>query len=690
MPLITDSIGRVLGRRYRLVSALGTGSSAHVFLAEDVSLGRRVAVKVLQPALARDAVFLKRFEAEARSVASLNHPHILRVFDWGEDADGPYLVLEYLAGGSLRDLLDRGVLLDQAQAARLGTEVAQGLAYAHARGLVHRDVKPANLLFDEEGRVRVADFGVARALAEAAWTEPAGAMIGTARYASPEQARGLKVDGRSDVYSLALVLYESLTGQVPFTADTAAATLMARVGSYLPRHRALGVLDTVLGIAASPELDDRLDATKLVSGLAVASAALPPPAPLPLRLPLSDGAAQDGTLRDGTVRDGATQDGLVRDGAPEPDGAAVPVGHPTAVAGGPRPFDIDEIDVVAAATWAGGAAGGTLVGGPPGAPPGGSTPPPGTVGGLLWPGGHTARGRRSRWWWVVGAAVVVIAALAGGAVATGYFVASYRVPGLTGRSVASARRLLGGHFDLSVGRPVHSITVRPGAVVRQSPRPGAVVRRGSTISVIPSAGPPLVAVPTLSGQGFGCTAAGKALASAHLKSDCPALLAYSSTVPAGQVINWSYQAKVNVASAPYGSVISVAISKGPPPVAVPTVAHGSYTQAASALSSVGLQATEVQESSTTVPAGQVIGTTPPTGAMATAGSTVKVAVSTGPPVVPVPDVTGDSVAAATAALEHTGLTVGQVYGPTGGQVFTTVPLAGQQVRRGSAIVLYTE
>src|SRR5271170_129563 len=243
MPLITDSIGRVLGKRYRLLSALGTGASAHVFLAEDVSLQRHVAVKVLQPGLATDEAFLKRFGAEARSVASLNHPHVLRVFDWGEDADGPYLVLEYLGGGSLRDLLDRGVRLTHSQAAHLGTEVAQGLAYAHARGLVHRDVKPANLLFDDEGRVRVADFGVARALAEAAWTEPAGAVIGTARYAAPEQARGQSVDGRADVYSLALVLYEAVTGEVPFVQDTTFGTLMARVGAPLPHHEALGPLD---------------------------------------------------------------------------------------------------------------------------------------------------------------------------------------------------------------------------------------------------------------------------------------------------------------------------------------------------------------------------------------------------------------------------------------------------------------
>src|ERR1700728_135339 len=281
MPLISDSIGRVLGKRYRLLSALGTGASAHVYLAEDVSLQRHVAVKVLQPGLATDEAFLKRFRAEARSVASLNHPHVLRVFDWGEEADEPYLVLEYLGGGSLRDILDQGVRLSHSQAAQLGAEVAQGLAYAHSRGLVHRDIKPANLLFDEEGRVRVADFGVARALAEAAWTEPEGAMVGTARYVSPESAEGKKVDGRADVYSLALVLYEAVSGTVPFVADTTLGTLTARVGAPLPPHEALGPLDEVLARAAAPEKEDRLDAAGFAARLGALASALPTPPPLP-------------------------------------------------------------------------------------------------------------------------------------------------------------------------------------------------------------------------------------------------------------------------------------------------------------------------------------------------------------------------------------------------------------------------
>ena len=198
---------------------------------------------------------------------------MLRVFDWGEDADGPYLVLEYLGGGSLRDLLDRGVRLSHSQAAQLGTEVAQGLAYAHARGLVHRDIKPANLLFDEEGRVRVADFGVARALAEAAWTEPAGAMVGTARYISPEAAEGKPVDGRADVYSLALVLYEAVTGTVPFVTDTTMGTLMARIGATAAH--APGPARRRAGPGRRPRASARLDAAGWPPGWARWPAALP-------------------------------------------------------------------------------------------------------------------------------------------------------------------------------------------------------------------------------------------------------------------------------------------------------------------------------------------------------------------------------------------------------------------------------
>src|SRR5256714_293636 len=238
---LTDLAGRVLADRYRLLAAIGSGGSGRVYVADDVRLRRRVAVKVLHAALAGDSGFLRRFRAEAQVAASLHHPNVMAVYDWGDD-DVPFMVLELLRGGSLRGLLDSGARLTPAQAARVGQQVTGALEYAHARGLVHRDIKPANLLFDEHGIMRVADFGLARALAEASWTEPAGALLGTARYASPEQATGSPLGARADLYALALVLVESVTGRVPFASDTPVGTLMARTQGGISAPAELGPL----------------------------------------------------------------------------------------------------------------------------------------------------------------------------------------------------------------------------------------------------------------------------------------------------------------------------------------------------------------------------------------------------------------------------------------------------------------
>src|SRR3954453_11883213 len=282
MSRIADQVGRVLGGRYRLLAPIGTGASAHVYLADDDRLRRRVAVRVLHAALADDEAFLRRFRAEAEAVATLRHPNIMNVYDHGEDDGSPYLVLELLSGGSLRGMLDRGHRLSPSQALLVGLDAARALDYAHRRGLVHRDVKPANLLFDEEGRVRIADFGLARGLAEASVTEPTGAILGTFRYASPEQARGRSVDGKADVYALALVLVEAVTGQVPFAADTPVATLMARVDNPLVGPPAMGPLGPVVEQCGTPDPEDRADAAALIAGLERAARTLPSPRPLPL------------------------------------------------------------------------------------------------------------------------------------------------------------------------------------------------------------------------------------------------------------------------------------------------------------------------------------------------------------------------------------------------------------------------
>ena len=296
---MTAEIGRVLGGRYRLVAPIGMGASAQVYLADDVRLRRRVALKMLHDALAGDAEFLRRFRAEARAAAALSHPNVMAVYDWGDD-DTAFIVTEYLGGGSLRSLLDGGQTLSPSQALGIGLEATRALDYAHRRGFVHRDIKPANLLFGEEQRLRIADFGLARALAEAAWTEPQGAMLGTARYASPEQAKGEKLNGKADVYALALVLVEAVTGEVPFAADTTLGTLMARVDKQLEVPDELGPLQAILTRAGHPDPEQRIDARTLAAGLLRAAKALPKPAPLPLAGALS-AAGELAVDRDPTV-----------------------------------------------------------------------------------------------------------------------------------------------------------------------------------------------------------------------------------------------------------------------------------------------------------------------------------------------------------------------------------------------------
>src|SRR5450755_1904914 len=279
---VSDLAGRVLAGRYLLHGAVGTGASGRVYLAEDTRLKRRVAVKVLHAALAEDAAFLRRFRAEAQLAASLHHPHIVTVHDWGDD-DVPFMVLELLEGGSLRAMLDQETFLTLPQAARIGRDVASALEYAHSRGVLHRDIKPANLLFDEHGIVRVADFGLARALAEASWTEPAGAVFGTARYAAPEQARGVQLDARSDLYSLALVLVEAVTGQIPFGADTTIGTLAARTQRPIVAPPEVGPLQAVVERAGQIDPGERYpDAATMEAALADVIEALPRPDPLVL------------------------------------------------------------------------------------------------------------------------------------------------------------------------------------------------------------------------------------------------------------------------------------------------------------------------------------------------------------------------------------------------------------------------
>ncbi|MEA3077207.1 MAG: eukaryotic-like serine/threonine-protein kinase [Actinomycetota bacterium] len=475
-PRIADQIGRVLGGRYRLVAPIGTGASAHVYVADDVRLRRRVAVKILHPALAEDESFLRRFRAEAETVASLRHPHIMQVYDWGQDVDGPFLVLEHLAGGSLRDLLDRGHRLSPSQALEVGLQAAQALEHAHRRGLVHRDIKPANLLFDDEGRLSIADFGLARALAEAAWTEPAGAVLGTARYASPEQARGLSVDGKADVYALALSLIESVIGSVPFAADTTIATLMGRVDRDVSVPDELGALAAVLAAAGVADPAARIDAADLAARLDRVAGELPRPAPLPLATasgsaPTADVPSADDLTFMGTI------------------GAPIGAGM------------IHDVEADFA------------------------SPMP-------------VQGKRRRLRWALIAVVFAVALVAGFLFAAAAMKPSYAVPDVRAKTLVDARRAVAAkeHFAVK-GRAgaFYDETVPKGAILTQSPLAGDKPKQGGTIVVQVSDGPAPRDVPDLTGK----TQAEAEAALAALRLGFAMNPAYNDTVPKGSVIDWS-------------------------------------------------------------------------------------------------------------------------------------------------------
>ena len=216
----------IFNGRYELHRRLGRGGMAEVYLARDQMLDRAVAVKVLFPALATDPGFVERFRREAQSAAGLNHPNIVGVYDWGE-ANGTYfIVMEYVEGGSLAELIQAQGRLDPDRSAEIASDIAAALGFAHRNGgVIHRDVKPGNVLLTTEGTVKVADFGIARAISDSSDQNltKTGSVMGTATYFSPEQARGAGVDPRSDVYSLGCVIYEMVTGRPPFQGENAVA-----------------------------------------------------------------------------------------------------------------------------------------------------------------------------------------------------------------------------------------------------------------------------------------------------------------------------------------------------------------------------------------------------------------------------------------------------------------------------------
>jgi eukaryotic-like serine/threonine-protein kinase len=258
---VSTYLGTTLSGRYRLDAQVGTGGMSTVYRAFDTVLERQVAVKLMHRDIAGHADQLERFRREARAVAQLNHPHIVQVIDAGDDDDRPYIVFEYVEGETLKERIRRFGRLDIPESLAYAIEIARALAVAHDRGIVHRDVKPQNVLVDEEGSAKVTDFGIARTLDQEGLTAD-GRVLGTTDYVSPEQALGHAVTGQSDIYSLGIVLYEMLTGEVPFKGENQVAVAMKHVREELPdiqyrRPEVSSALAAVLDAATAKELDRR-------------------------------------------------------------------------------------------------------------------------------------------------------------------------------------------------------------------------------------------------------------------------------------------------------------------------------------------------------------------------------------------------------------------------------------------------
>ena len=281
----TELLGTVVADRFRLMHLVSEGANTTVFDALDDTSGRTVTVKLIRPEVSSTSAFRERFDDTMRRVGSLSHPNVAALYDWGTaDVDGvstAFVVVEQLTGGSLRDMFDRARQLSPSQALAVGLDACRALDYAHRRGFVHSELTPSKLVFGDDRRLRITDFGLAGLLNAESWRQPDSVATHTAWYASPEQGLSQEIDGKTDVYALCLALNEAVTRNLPFSMDSTVATLSARIGKLMPVSADLGSLAAVLERAGRPEPEDRWTAAELGQALVQAASKLPRPDPIP-------------------------------------------------------------------------------------------------------------------------------------------------------------------------------------------------------------------------------------------------------------------------------------------------------------------------------------------------------------------------------------------------------------------------
>jgi serine/threonine protein kinase len=471
----------IIDGRYRVISRLGSGGMADVYLAQDQLLGRDVAVKVLHHHFAEDHEFVERFRREASSAAALSHPNIVGIFDRGEWDGTYYIAMEYVAGRSLKALVREQGPLDPATAIDIVIQILRAARSAHRRGVIHRDLKPHNVILDEEGRARVTDFGIARA--GASDMTLTGSIMGTAQYLSPEQAQGFAVTAASDLYSIGVILYELLTGTVPFEGETAVAIAFKQV-------------------SAEPR----------------------PPSELNPSLPSSLDAVVMRALAKDPAQRYAGADEMIAALQHERD--ALP-----ALSGAPTSVRDHRVYHAPAPTQATGPSTGSLLLAPAGA---------GQYELENGAAGDDQRGSKRAWWWTL--AIVLVAAAAVLAVVLTQSSKSVSVPSVTGQSeqaAGAALRKVGLNPEPSLAS---STKVESGLVISQSPAAGAIAKKGSSVKIVVSSGPASKSLMNVAG--LSAAKAEARLRAAGLKTMTKT--ESSKTVEAGKVIGTEPPAETEV------------------------------------------------------------------------------------------------------------------------------------------------
>ena len=636
-------VGKVVGSRYEVRALLARGGMATVYEAVDLRLDRLVALKVMHPHLAADPGFVARFEREAKSAARLSHPHVVAVYDQGE-ADGlVYLAMELIPGRTLRDVIrDYGPLTTE-QALVFLEPVVEALAAAHAAGLVHRDIKPENVLISHDGRVKVADFGLARAVATSETNATAGVLIGTVAYLAPEQVESGEADERTDFYAAGICLFEMVTGQVPHGGDSPLSVAYQHVNSDVPAPSSVssGVppeADAIVRTATRRDPGQRYrNSQDFLADVRRARASLPAPTPF------MDAPAMNDTLVVGL--NNPVEAGGGRGYEPRSGSDVM-----TEADDGYRDYgDSDDFDDDDFGEY------------------------------------EDQRPRRGLRLFVALAVIVTIA----GAGVAGWWLAvgpgTYSpTPDVVGQTFDEATATLAAEgLAIEATAEQYSETIPAGSVLTTDPGPGEGIAASGTVGVVVSLGAERYAVPDV--RGSTPKEATEAIVSAGLASG-GRVEAFDDQVPTGQVASTDPPMGDPV---PVDTPVDLIVSKGPEPVELADITGKKQAVAIKRLEEAGVQVSAVKEFSESVAQGRVVSMSPKAATVVDSGSTVKIVVSKGPPPVEVPDLIDRRQDNAVAELERLGLVAEIDDGAVTrlNRVFDQSPSPGELVPRGTTVIL---